>query len=433
MKISTKLSCYAFICLLWMACTNKHEAAPNIILIMADDLGYGDLSCYGNNNIQTTHIDQLAKEGIRFTDYHSNGAVCSPTRAAMMSGLYQQKVGINGVVYTYLRDSLGMSQSVVTLAELLKEKDYQTAIFGKWHLGYKTIFNPLYQGFDEFKGFVAGNVDYHSHLDNMLVFDWWSDTTLQDDKGYSTSLITSYAEEFLKRRHQSPFFLYLPYAAPHDPYQTKNDPPIRLQGKANRIIADSAISRIYKDMILSLDEGVGRINQLVKDLGLEDNTIIIFCSDNGANRHGSNGELRGHKGGVYEGGHRVPAILKWPSVVKPSSVSNDLIMSMDWYPTLLDAANIQTEMLELDGINLASSLTATIPEEAERTTFWDYNGKYALRSGKLKLVKMGKEWELFDLENDLGEQKNIANQKSSLVDSLVNTFEEWQATIATTQ
>ena len=262
----------------------KEILSPNILLIMADDLGYHDLSCYGNPHIQTPNLDQLAAEGVRFTDYHSNGAVCSPTRAALLSGLYQQRVGINGVVYTWLRDSLGMSPTVHTLAESLQTGGYETAIFGKWHLGYKPEFNPIHQGFGQFQGFVAGNVDYHSHLDNQLVFDWWKDDSLQDDPGYTTDLITQYAIDFLERDRNKPFFLYLPYAAPHDPYQGRKDPPIRKEGQALREVDSDSIPLIYKEMVEVLDEGIGRIIRLLEERGMTENTFVFFCSDNGANR-----------------------------------------------------------------------------------------------------------------------------------------------------
>ena len=402
---------------------NSH-VQPNIILIMADDLGYGDLSCYGNDYIQTPNIDQLAAEGMRFTDYHSNGAVCSPTRAALLSGMYQQRVGIHGVVYTWLRDSLGMDQEVVTVAEVFQEAGYKTGIFGKWHLGYKTEFNPLYQGFDVFRGFVAGNVDYHSHLDNQGVFDWWRDSTLEDDPGYSTDLITTYALDFINKQQENPFFLYLPYAAPHDPYEGRDDPPVRVKGQENRKLAAEDIPGIYREMIEVMDEGIGQIMKNLKLLGLDENTLVFFCSDNGANKNGSNGILRGFKGGLYEGGHRVPAIARWPGMIMREQVSDEVVMSMDIFPTLLELANISSQRSHLDGRSFARVLLSG-DSLAERKLFWQYNKQTVVRQGSWKLLIHNTDTLFFNLEDDPGEKNDLSKEEQTKVDELLEDLNTW--------
>ncbi|MEM9719508.1 MAG: sulfatase-like hydrolase/transferase [Bacteroidota bacterium] len=381
---------------------------PNILLIMADDLGYNDLSCYGSPHIQTPTLDRLATEGVRFTDYHANGAVCSPTRAALLSGLYQQRIGIDGVVYTWLRDSLGMAQEVHTIAESLKEGGYKTAVFGKWHLGYKTEFNPIHQGFDLFRGFVAGNVDYHSHLDNQLVFDWWRNDSLQDDPGYSTDLITQYALDFLASPTDTPFFLYLPYAAPHDPYQGRKDPPVRQAGMPPRKVSPDSITYIYKEMVEVLDEGIGKIIDLLAQKGIVDNTFIFFCSDNGANRHGSNHPLRGFKGGLYEGGHRVPAIAYWPGKIPKGLEIETPIMSMDLYPTLTALSQIPMSSELKDGVSFLPLLTDGTPL-TERPLFWSYNKQLAMRMGDWKLVQTPEGSALYNLRTDISEQKDLSD------------------------
>lgn len=415
------------ICMGFFSCNSPREPAspPNVILIMADDLGYGDLSSYGNTYISTPNIDQLMAEGVRFTDYHSNGAVCSPTRAALMSGLYQQKVGIHGVVFTWLRDSLGMSQEVVTLAEVMKDAGYATGIMGKWHLGYKKEFNPVHQGFDEFKGYVAGNVDYHSHLDNQLIFDWWEDTTLKDQPGYSTDVITRNSQDFIKRHQDHPFFLYIPHEAPHDPYQRRNDLPVRVKGQENRTIPSDSLPGIYKEMVEVMDESVGEIMTTLRDLKLDDNTIVIFCSDNGANKNGSNGRLRGFKGGLYEGGHRVPAAVWWPGKIAPDSESGETVMSMDWFPTILAMTGISAEGRTFDGTDISPNLLSGAPLP-ERNLYWDYNGRQAIRQGDWKLVVSGKNEELFNLAEDPGEANDLSDPEAVRVTEMQVALSAWK-------
>ena len=402
------------------------EAPPNIILIMADDLGYGDLSSYGHPSIHTPHLDNMALQGAKFTDYHSNGAVCSPTRAALMSGKYQQRVGIQGVVYTWLRDSLGMSPEVHTLAEALHDEGYATALFGKWHLGYKREFNPIFQGFETFKGFVAGNVDYHSHLDNQFVFDWWENDTLREDPGYTTDLITQYALDYIKEQKHTPFFLYLPYPAPHDPYQRRADGPIRQPDQSLRELPPDSIPRIYKEMVEVLDEGIGKILESLIENGLQENTFVFFCSDNGANRHGSNGALRGFKGGLYEGGHRVPAIAYWPGRIEGGTIIEESTMSMDLYPTLLEIAGIpKAATLYLDGRSLFGPLFRGEQLPA-RNLFWAYNHQKALRKESWKLIVSRDQVELFDLKMDLGEQHDLSDRYSDTTQHLLSLLSIWE-------
>ncbi|NQT02271.1 MAG: sulfatase-like hydrolase/transferase [Planctomycetes bacterium] len=192
---------------------------PNIILIMADDLGYGDIGCYGSKKIRTPNIDALARGGLRFTDYHSNCPVCSPTRAALLTGRYQQRCGIEGVVTAAKHRHTGMALEEVTFAEVLKRRGYATGIFGKWHVGYNVEFNPAKQGFDEFIGYVSGNVDYHSHIDQAGFEDWWKNLQKVPEEGYCTDLITKHGVDFIERHKDGPFCLYLPHEAPHYPYQ----------------------------------------------------------------------------------------------------------------------------------------------------------------------------------------------------------------------
>ena len=321
------------------------EVKPNFILIMADDLGYGDLQCYGHESIRTPHLDRMAREGIRFTNFHSNGAVCSPTRAALMTGRYQQRAGVQGVITAANHRDTGMALSEVTFAEVLKSNGYTTGMFGKWHLGYPDAFNPVHQGFDEFVGFVSGNVDYHSHVDQAMHLDWWQKDKIEDEPGYLTDLISDKGVDFIRRHKDDAFCLYLAHGAPHYPYQGIKDPAFRKAGtkRPNENVKD--LDRRYREMIEVMDEGVGRLLAAVENAGIENRTLLVFMSDNGAASKAlkgiaSVGELRGAKGSLWEGGTRVPCIARWPGIIKPRSVTDALCMSMDWFPTLLKFAGV---------------------------------------------------------------------------------------------
>ncbi len=208
---------------------------PNFVIIMADDLGYGDIGCYGNSRIKTPNIDRLAEEGTRLTDFHSSGAVCSPTRAGLMTGRYQQRAGIEAVIAAAPNSrthTLGLQDQEVTFAEQLSKAGYQTAIFGKWHLGYHKQYNPVRHGFGQFRGYVSGNVDFFSHVDQAGQLDWWRDDRIEDEPGYTTHLITRHAVAFIDANHSGPFCLYVPYEPPHYPYQGPDDTPVRTVGAA---------------------------------------------------------------------------------------------------------------------------------------------------------------------------------------------------------
>ena len=255
---------------------------PNLILIMADDLGYNDLGCYGNQTIATPNIDKLASGGTKFLDYHSNGVVCSPTRAALLTGRYQQRSGIEAVVTAKHHRQTGFRDHL-TLAQFLRESGYHTAIIGKWHLGYDTLFSPLNNGFDYFKGFVSGNIDYHSHIDQEGYYDWWLNKDTLQESGYSTDLITNSALAFISEHRNDPFFLYIAHEAPHYPYQGRKDSADRkvdgvFDVKGSRTDRESA----YEEMMMALDEGIGQLLVQLDKFGLLKNTLLFFCSDNGA-------------------------------------------------------------------------------------------------------------------------------------------------------
>jgi len=404
---------------------------PNIILIMADDLGYGEVGCYGHRKIKTPSIDALAKGGMRFTDYHSNGPVCSPTRAALLTGRYQQRCGIDEVVYAKgpARET-GMPLGEITFAEVLKKAGYVTGIFGKWHLGYNVEFNPAKQGFDEFRGYVSGNVDYHSHFDGAGIEDWWENLQKVPEQGYVTDLITKHGIDFIERHKDRAFCLYLPHEAPHYPYQGRKDPPERLGGgKIGKKTPRSDIARAYKEMVEVMDEGIGRIVETVRRLGLEREAFIFFCSDNGASKNGTNVPLNGFKGSLWEGGHRVPAVAYWRGRIKAGAVIDQTVLGMDLFPTMVSLARAKLPTgLELDGVDLTGMLFEgrTLPK---RTLFWRYRTQRAVRKGPWKLLVQGKNRKLFNLDDDLGEKNDLAPSRRDIVKSLQDELAAWEAEV----
>ncbi|MCA9021929.1 MAG: sulfatase-like hydrolase/transferase, partial [Planctomycetaceae bacterium] len=269
---------------------------------MADDLGYGDLSCYGSENCKTPHLDRLAAKGMRFTDFHSSGAVCSPTRAGLLTGRYQQRAGIDGVVYADPKKNRhhGLQKKEITLAQCLQDAGYQTGMFGKWHLGYQRQYNPTFRGFQQFVGYVSGNVDYFAHLDGTGVFDWWHNAELnREEQGYVTHLINDHAVEYIRQQREKPFFVYIAHEAVHYPYQGPDDQPIRKEGVGDiKSAKRKDIANAYREMNTEMDKGIGKLVAVLKELKLTDKTFIFFLSDNGSNQNGSNGKLRGFKGSL---------------------------------------------------------------------------------------------------------------------------------------
>tara|TARA_R110002124_G_scaffold277321_5_gene448590 strand:+ start:23969 stop:25309 length:1341 start_codon:yes stop_codon:yes gene_type:complete len=422
--------------LLIFSCADKKTSTklrPNIVLIMADDLGYGDLSCYGNEMIQTPNLDFLASQGVKFTDFHSNGAVCSPTRAALMTGKYQQRTGVEGVVTAKSHRDVGLSLSEITMAEELKKHGYSTGMFGKWHLGYDKAFNPTLQGFDEFVGFVSGNVDYHGHIDQEGYLDWWKGGEIENEEGYSTDLITDYGVKYIQENDPektgNPFFLYVPHEAPHSPYQRRIDKVLREVGIAGtQAVMEDSIATIYKEMVEVMDEGVGRIIESLKEIGQYENTILVFVSDNGANHFGNNGGLKGFKASAYEGGSRVPAIFSYPDAIKGGNVNDQVVLSMDLLPTFLDFIDQKpTEII--DGQSIKDNLLhqTNLPE---RDVFFAYGKKSFIRSGDWKLIctenKNGKNLELYNLANDINERNDMSSDRSDMVSLLLEKLEAWE-------
>ncbi len=417
-------------------------APPNIVFIMADDLGYGDLGCYGNKRVNTPHIDALAKQGLRFTDFHSAGPMCSPTRAATMTGLYQQRFGekFEGALSGVEDRHSGLPLEAITIAELLKETGYTTGCFGKWHLGYLPPYFPTHQGFDEFVGLGSGDGDFFTHVDRP---DWWHNDELSPEEGYTTDLITKHSIDFIKRHNDEPFFLYVPHLGIHFPWQGPEDPPHRQPGIAYHqdkwgLIPDrSNVFPHVKGMIESVDQSVGRIWGTLKEEGLLENTLVIFTSDNGGyisysggfENISSNGPLRGQKTQVYEGGHRVPTIAFWPGKIKPG-VTDQTSISMDWFPTFAKMAGISLGELPTDGVDLSPLLVHGKPLP-ERNVYWRIRGNWAVRSGPWKLTHANGKSGFFNLNSDIGETMDLSDQYPEKVKSLQAVYDEWNQDVNT--
>ena len=413
--------------------TKSTDQPPNFVVIMADDLGYGDLSTYGGW-IKVPSLDRMATEGLKFTDFHSNGTVCSPTRAALMTGRYQQRAGVPVVIFapedrpTHID---GLQPVERTFAEMLRERGYVTGIFGKWHLGYYPRYNPVRHGFDVFKGYVSGNVDFFSHVDGAGRFDWWHDQEPSEEPGYVTTLINEHAVRFIEENMEKPFCLYVPHEAPHYPYQGPADDPagFRVVGgfSGRQDLSDEELKQRYREMVVEMDRGVGEILDTLVRLDLAKRTLVLFFSDNGATPDGSNGPLRGFKGSVWEGGHRVPAMAWQPGTIEAGRETDQLSATMDVWPTVAEIARAPVSSERpLDGVSLVPVLSG---ESVNRgPMYWNFMDGLAMREGNWKLVARedGDETpKLFDLGADLGERDDLAGRYQERLARMSQQADHW--------
>ncbi len=401
---------------------------PNFVILLADDLGYGDLACYGHPHVRTPHLDRLAASGRRFDDFHSSGAVCSPTRAGLLTGRYQQRAGIPGVILADPKAGLrhqGLQPGETTFAGLLRAAGYATGICGKWHLGYEPRYNPVRHGFDTFYGYVSGNVDYFSHVDGAGIPDWWDGDRLAPEEGYTTHLITRHAVEFIEAHAQQPFCLYVAHEAVHSPYQGPGDGPVRLGDGQRRPERRDRVAA-YREMTEAMNAGVGEVLAALERLGLEERTLVFFFSDNGATPVGSNGVLRGGKGTLWEGGHRVPAIARWPGRIAAGSRCDVPTICLDLLPTFLALAGAAPPPRPLDGIDLGSLLFGT-GAPPNRLIFWGHGRDRAVRDGAWKLLlREGAPPALFELDSDRTESRDRAAGEPARVARLHEAIVAWE-------
>lgn len=418
------------------------QPPPNFVIILADDLGYGDLACYGHPRHRTPHLDRLAAEGLRFTDFHSNGAMCSPTRAALLTGLYPSRFGrkFESALSGRADRGGGLPLAATTLAEVLRDSGYATGAFGKWHLGYEPPFGPTRQGFTEFRGLLSGDGDHHTHRDREGRLDWWHGEERVAEEGYTAELLTRHSVAFIERHRDRPFLLYVPHLAIHFPWQGPGDPPHRTAArdyedeKWGRIPDPGNVAPHVQAMVESLDAGVGAIVAALRRLAIAERTLVFFTSDNGGyitygakfRNISSNGPLRGQKTELYEGGHRVPAIAWWPGRIRPG-VTAATTATFDLFPTVLGLAGLRPP--PHDGADLAPLLLRGVAPEG-RTLFWRAGARAAVRRGPWKLVRPAEGApSLYHLGEDIGETRDLAGREAGTVAALQAALGNWETEV----
>lgn len=420
------------------ALANGTSRRPNFLFIMADDLGYADLSCYGRREYQTQELDKLAAEGMRFTHGYANSAVCSATRVALITGRYQYRLRV-GLEEPLGRLDLGLPPEVPTLPSLLRMQGYHTALIGKWHLGKLPKFDPRKSGYDEFWGNRGGGVDYFRHELGEEA-DLWDNDVKIEQAGYYTDLLTDRSIEFLDRRAQAdkPWLLSLHFTAPHWPWESDDAEgraeSARLAQKEARpgnpaeFHYDGGDMETYAKMVLAMDRNVGRLLLRLSELGMERDTVVVFTSDNGGERFSDNWPFTGVKTELLEGGIRVPFIVKWPGVTLAGSESGWPVASMDFMPTFLAAAGGAPDPdFPSDGVDIRPALMGGSPPE--RTLYWRFLHKdqKAVRRGSYKYLSINGQEFLFDVVTDPRERANLKARMPDLFAELKAAFSEWNA------
>jgi arylsulfatase A-like enzyme len=401
---------------------------PNIIFIMADDLGYADLACYGRPDLHTPNIDALAAKGVRFLQAYANSAVCSATRTALITGRYQDRLPIGLEEPLAVRD-VGLPADQPTLPSLLKKAGYNTTLVGKWHLGLLPKYGPLQSGYDHFYGFRRGASDYYMHANDL----WDGDVQIHQ-VGYLTDLLGSRAVDVVNgyARAGRPFLLSLHFNAPHWPWEAPGDETEskRLKGRDLNDF-DGGTQKTYERMIEEMDLQVGRVLSALHANGIADDTIVIFTSDNGGERFADTWPFTGRKTELLEGGLRIPAILSWPAHIPRGQTNDQVTITMDWLPTLLAAAGASPDPESPpDGINLLPTLTANA-SPIERKLFWRYkaNAQRAARDGDYKYLKILNNTFLFNVVEDPMERANLKQRHRDIYDRLEAEWFAWNATM----
>jgi arylsulfatase A-like enzyme len=403
-------------------------ARPNIVLIMSDDLGYGDLSSYGAADIKTPNIDSIGRDGVRLTDFYANGVLCSPTRAALVSGRYQQRYAIETALGG--QGTRGLIVTGRSLPQLLKSNGYRTGLIGKWHLGGTPEVSANAHGFEYFFGFIAGFIDHYQHNRGPNQPDLWeNDKPIQQD-GYMTDLITERSIRFIEQNAARPFFIDVAYNAPHWPYQPPGRPSTARENARHLLPSDeeTGTRADYVAMVERVDHGVGEILRTLDRLSLTNNTIVIFTNDNGGEWLASNAPLFSRKLTVWEGGIRVPAMIRWPGHIPPGRVSDQVGITMDLTASILAATNTPVPAeTRLEGINLLPILEGRAPE-VERTLFWRTNTRTqsAVRSGDWKVVVDNSHVMVFNLRSDISERNDLANRRQDIARRLRLQLAAWQ-------
>ena len=411
---------------------------PNVILIVADDLGYGDLGSYGATDLKTPNLDRLAREGVRLTDYYANAAVCTPTRAALITGRYQQRVHLERPLGTDPANrATGLDQGLLptggSLPQLLKKAGYATALLGKWHLGFEPQFHPNAHGFTYFWGYLGGYIDWYTHVRGDGAPDLWENDKPMTVDGYFDHALAKRAVTFIRDHPREPFFLEVALGAPHWPFQSPHRPSVAVRTNNSMFQrpadANPPSRADYVDIVEDADAGVGRILDALEQQGLAQNTFIIFISDNGGEWLSRNAPFFHRKDTLWEGGIRVPAILKWPGMLSPGTSSSQVAITMDLTATMLAAAGADVSGLKLDGVDLLPLLKGVKPS-LDRTLFWRIampeRQQRAVRSANWKLLIDGSQQLLFEVASDPGERNDRAAQRPDLVQKLKAQIETWE-------
>lgn len=415
---------------------------PNMILILTDDQGYSDLGCFGGKHVETPRIDQMAQEGARLTSFYMAGPVCTPSRAALMTGSYPKRVGMAENVLV-AGDAKGLNPSELTIAEVLKSAGYKTAMFGKWHLGDQPEFLPMQQGFDEFFGLPYSH-DIHPFHGNkshqfppLPLLEGETVIELEPDADYLTKRITERAVQFINENKNSPFFLYVPHPTPHRPITVsppfRKDVPAPLKAKLaleaqNQTIDYKTRDKMYTSAIAEVDWSVGQILDALKQQGIDNNTLVLFTSDNGP-KLGKSTPLKGKKGSTFEGGMRVPTVVRWPAAIPGGMTNDELMTAMDLLPTfaMLAGAEVPADRV-IDGKDIGSVLTGKGKSPYEAFFYHNKNQLEAVRSGDWKLrVKNRRPSALYHLKDDIGEKQNVLKENPEVVARLreyIDTFEQ---------
>ncbi len=434
-----KIISLIFISILLASCLDQEKMHPNIIVIISDDQGYADVGFHGSKEIITPNIDRIANNGVVFSEGYVSYAVCSPSRAGLITGRYQNRFGYTRNILLAPKDSLmGLPLTEQTLPDVLNNVDYKTKAIGKWHLGAHESLVPERRGFDEFFGFIIGGHRYfpedltlndlteaRSQMDGYITRIYDNGKRI-DTKKYLTEELSDNAVKFIEENSDNPFFLYLSYNAPHTPLQaTEKDLERNMHIEIEK-------RRIYAAMVSSMDDGIGLILDKLEEKKISDNTIVIFFSDNGGvewYNFSDNGVLRGIKGDFFEGGIRVPFVMQWPKKIKAGITYDKPIISLDVFATVASAASAEKHINnEIDGVDLLPYLTGNNSGLPHKYLYWQNRDKDidVVRDERYKYLRIKNDEYIFDLKNDIGEETNIINSSKPIHDRLKSQFKEWE-------
>jgi arylsulfatase A-like enzyme len=408
------------------------QERPNFVYLMADDMGYADVSCFGRRDYKTPNIDKLAAEGMKLTHAYANSAVCTATRVGLVTGRYQYRVPVGLREPLTTGAAIGLPPGHPTIASTLKQAGYGTALIGKWHVGGVTEFGPTRYGYDHFWGFLPGALDYFTHRVGEPNSDagLWDGEVKTEEHGYLTDLIADKTIRLIREYsdRKQPFMLSVHFNAPHWPWEGPEDEAAAQQGGMSTFEAGTI--KTYGAMVRQMDSAIGRILKEVERNSFSKNTVVVFTSDNGGERFSDTWPFTGKKSELLEGGLRVPAIVRWPGKIKAGSVSEQVCMSMDWMPTFVAMGGGKIDpAFPTDGMDLTPALKGAAP--ASRKVFWRYrsNGQHAMRDGKMKWLKVNDNQFLFDVTADPLERANLRRKQPDVFDRMAKEYAEWDATM----